>query len=149
ETVEQIQPEASFLGSYAQVAIGGCDDAHVHSSRMLVADALKLALLQDSQQLRLKVQRNFANFIQEKRSAIGKLKSAGAVANRPCKRTPDVSKELAFEEFLWNRSAVHANERLPRPPTALRNGTRNQFLAGTRFALDQHARIGLRNHVDL
>ncbi len=61
------------------------------SRSRLVADAFEFAFLQDAQKLRLQLQGNLADFVEEYRAAVGKLKTADPVAMGAGERTFDVS----------------------------------------------------------
>ncbi len=64
------------------------------------------------------------------------------------KRAFDVAEELALEEFMRHGRAVHLDQR----PFVARAGRvddmGDELLADTRFALNEHARIGLRHGLE-
>jgi hypothetical protein len=54
--------------------------------------------------------------------------------------------EFAFDQFRWDRRAVHFDE-WPRPErTFVMNMRRQQFLSSARLADQQHARIRTSRH---
>ena len=61
-----------------QVAIGGGNNAHRNLDRLLAAHAMKLAFLQNAEQLRLRSRVQIAHFVQEQRASIGQLEFAAA-----------------------------------------------------------------------
>src|SRR5437870_9170676 len=99
EPIEQILPEAAGSHSFFQIAVGGGNDAHVDLARARVADAFNLLLLQDPQQLGLHGQRDFPNFVEKERAAVGEFEPPELVAQRARERAAHVPKEFAFERF--------------------------------------------------
>ena len=61
-----------------KVTIRRSNDPHIDFGRMAAADPLDLPLLQYPQQLDLRIQRQFSDFVQEDRSAIRQLKPSDA-----------------------------------------------------------------------
>jgi hypothetical protein len=52
-----------------------------------------------------------------------------------------VTEQLIFEQGVRERAAVHRDEWTGSPAAHVMNGTRNEFLAGARFAADQNCGI--------
>src|SRR5690606_11840372 len=65
EAVVEVFAEVALLHLAHEVAVGGCDDAHVDGHRLAAAYGSDLALLQHPQQLGLKVQLELAELVQE------------------------------------------------------------------------------------
>ena len=63
-----------------EVAIGRRDEPHVDADRPRAAEPLELLLLQDAQQLRLQLERDVADLVEEQRAAVGELEPADAAA---------------------------------------------------------------------
>ena len=59
-----------------------------------------------------------------------------------------MAKDLAFHKILWKRTAINRNERPIRTRAEVMNSAREEFLAGTRFAGDQHRRVAPRESRD-
>ena len=108
-----------------------------------------MLFLQDAQQFALDFQGNFPNLVQEKGSALGCFKAAGAVLDRPGKGAFDVAKEFAFEEFFWNRSAVDPDQRAVFARTAPVDFARDKVLARAGFTEDEDRGFRRRHHVNL
>src|SRR5687768_16248468 len=83
QAVIKILTEATSLDLGFEVPVGGGDDAHIHGSRALLTDSLKLAFLQHSEQLALELEGNFANFIKKKGAAVRQFESADTIFHRP------------------------------------------------------------------
>src|SRR6516225_7586215 len=69
QAVEQVASEGSCVDSCLQVAIGSGDNAHVNSDGLIPADALKLALLQYTQQGNLRFGGKISDLV-EKEGAV-------------------------------------------------------------------------------
>ena len=95
----------------AQVAIGGCDEAHIHLDRARAAQSLKFAFLQDAQELDLYGRRYISNFIEKERAFIGQLELPRLARCGPGKSSLLVAKKLAFEQILRNRRAIDLHKR--------------------------------------
>jgi len=65
ESIEQFLSKPPCLGFRWQVSIGRRDDTNVDLSSSFFADPFNFAILNNSQQLGLKVQRDLANLIEE------------------------------------------------------------------------------------
>ncbi len=98
----------------AQIAIRGRHHPDVHLARGGRAYALHLLILQDAQELGLRRQRQFADFVQEQRAAAGKFEEAGAILRGSGERSLDVAEQLAFEQRLDNRGGI-ADDKGPVP----------------------------------
>ncbi len=102
EAIEQIASEPAGGDFFLQVTICRSHDADVDRPRRLLADALKLSLLEHAQQFGLQVERDLAHFIEKQRPAVGGLEPAGPVTEGARKRTFHVAKELALEQLARN-----------------------------------------------
>src|SRR5690606_10478825 len=142
QAIEEVLAEAARVDFLLQVAIGGGNHAHVHLDGLATADALELLFLQDAQQLHLKLRTDLANLVEEDRPLVRRLEPAGALLHRAGEGTLLVAEELALEQRLAQRAAVHRDERLVLARTVVVDGARDEFLAGARLPLDQHAGAG-------
>src|SRR5205807_8690091 len=97
-------PAAPGAEGLAQVELRGGDDPHVGSVRGALSDPLERLLLQDAQKLRLEVQRNVADLVEEERAACRQLEAADAVAHGAGERAAHVTEELRLEQFAGQRS---------------------------------------------
>src|SRR5580700_343524 len=77
EPVIKIRPELAALDHRCQRNIGCGNHADINLDSRSLAKTLEFALLQDSQQLGLKVERHFTDLIQQNRSAMGEFEFAG------------------------------------------------------------------------
>ena len=112
EPVKEIRAKPAALHLAREVAVGRGDHAHVDAVHAIAADALDLALLQRAQQLRLQLQRQLADLVEEQRAAVGDLELAGPIALRAGERARHVPEQLALGDADRQRGAVDVDERL-------------------------------------
>src|ERR1700722_18457941 len=84
EPIKQIATEGPSGYRCVQVTIGGGDDTNVDLDRLGTSDPLEFPFLQDSQERDLSVRGQFANFVQEKRPAVGQFKAAEPALSGSC-----------------------------------------------------------------
>ena len=70
-----------------QRLVGRSNQANVQGNRASTADTLELAFLQNAEQFGLQLLRQFADFIQEKRAALGEFHFAFFLRDRAGERT--------------------------------------------------------------
>ena len=83
-----------------QLGVGGRNHPHVDLDRLIVADALELALLQRPQQLHLQRGAHRPDFVQEQRALVRLLETALSRADGAGKRAAHVAEQLRFEQRL-------------------------------------------------
>src|SRR5437764_13212154 len=80
QPIVKIAAETLLLDHPLQVLVGGGDQAHVHGDGAGAAEAFEFPFLQSPQELRLKLQRNVADFIQVESAMVGKLQPSDFLA---------------------------------------------------------------------
>ncbi len=94
-----------------KILVRGRQNAHVDVHQLRSADALEASLLEHAQQLGLRGQGQFGNFIQENRAAIGELHFSDLARSRSGIGAALVSEEFVFHQALGNRGAIQRDER--------------------------------------
>src|SRR5262245_19257645 len=145
QPVEQIPPESALAHFLEQVAVGGGDHPHIDVDRSCTAEPLDRAALEHAQELRLKLERQFADFVEENRPTVRQFESARLACMRAGERSALPSKELAFNQRRRHRRAVDDGQRLLAPPALAMDGPRYQFLPGAGFTAEENGRIGVRH----
>jgi hypothetical protein len=115
----------------------------------VLAQPLKFALLQDSQQLRLHVERNIPDFVQEQGAFVCELEPAWLSHYCASKGALLVSEQFALQQPGGNSRAVQLDERSITPCASIVNGLGDQLFPGTRFSLNQHAGVGWSHNLHL
>ena len=98
ETIVQVLAERLLADRLEQVAVGGRDDADIDLDRLLAADALELALLEDAEQLGLRVGRQLADLVEEDGAAVGQLEAADAPGDGAGEGAFLVAEQLALDQ---------------------------------------------------
>jgi hypothetical protein len=101
------------------------------------ADAVHFPALEHAQQLRLHRRGQLADFVEEQRPLVGELEQARLVVGRAGEGAAHVAEELAFEERLDDRRAVHGDEAAVAPRSDLMQRARHQLLAGPGLPRDE------------
>jgi hypothetical protein len=110
EAVVEIAAEFLVGDHFGEVAIGGGDQAHVHRNGTIAAEALDLALLQGAQQLGLQVERQLADFVEEKRAFVRQFDAADLAGNGAGERALLVAEQFAFQQAGRDGGAVQLDE---------------------------------------
>src|SRR5216110_36605 len=79
-SIVEIFAKSSFFDSRLELAIRGADDANVSGAIDGVADAAEFALLQKTQQLRLRGERHLADLVEKERAAVGRFDQSRTIA---------------------------------------------------------------------
>ena len=101
-----------------EVSVRRADHAHVDRLRDGRADRQDLALLQNPEELRLRLRRHVADLVQEQGAFVRRLQQAGLVLRGAGERALPVPEQLAFDQILRKRGAVDGLEgarHAPRP----------------------------------
>ena len=143
----EVGAEAAVGDHRAEVAAGRGDDANVDALHRVAADRFDLLLLQHAQQLGLQGERHVADLVEEQRAAVGEPELAVAAAPLGAGiGAGGDAEELGFEQRVGNGGDVDADERPRRARAGGMDAVRQQLLAGTGLAEQQHrAVVGLRD----
>jgi hypothetical protein len=125
-------------------SIGGGNGAHVDAPAVEPADGPHVAVLQHAQQLRLDLEGQLADFVEEEAPAVRGHEQPRVIGEGPRKRAAAVPEQLAFDEIPRQRGAVDRNERAPRAAAVGVDGARDQLLSGAGLAQDEHRRVAAR-----
>ena len=111
QAIVEIAPEAAVPHLLGQVAVGRGDDADVDVDRARTAEALDLPLLQHAQQLRLQLERQLADLVEEHGAAVRQLEAADLAGVRAGEGAALVAEQLALDQRRRQRRAVDDHER--------------------------------------
>src|SRR5262249_9313336 len=98
QAIEEIAPERSLLDHGPQLPAGGGDDPDIGVPRPRAAEPFELALLQHPQQLRLNLERQIADLVEEQRAAVGELEASDLAGVGAGERALVVAEQLALEQ---------------------------------------------------
>src|SRR5262249_61888432 len=126
-----------------QVDTGRGNQANLVAHRFRAADALDLAFLNRAQQLRLQIEAQVADLVEEQRAVRGQLELAELLTVRAGERAALVAEEGALRELARDRGEVDRDERRVGIGLAV-DQPGQQLLARAALAEDQHRRRQLR-----
>src|SRR6266478_7919751 len=149
EAVIEVVAETLLVDHRAEIAVRRRDQPHVHLDGLRPADALELLLLEHPQQLRLELERDLADLVEEQRATVRDLESSDLLRDRAGESAALVTEELALEETRWNGGAVDLHERARAPPAAVVDGACDELLTGARLPENEHGRVGRRDDLHL
>ena len=114
ETIVEVLAKGLLADGLDQVAIGGGDDPDVDCDRRAAADARRIALLEDAEQLGLGLRGQLADLVEEERAPLGQLEAADPAGDGAGERALLVAEELALDEPRGESGAVDLDQRLGR-----------------------------------
>ncbi len=122
------------------------DDPDVDAHGPRASEPLNLAFLEHAQQLDLHVEGQVADLVEKDRRVIRQFEAADLPGQRTGEGALLPAEQLALDERARNRRAVDAHHDATAPRALFVNLRRDEFLAGARFAEQQHRRVG-RGHL--
>src|SRR5260370_27069883 len=149
QAIVKILAEPPLADRSAEVDVGGADHARIHLDRVAAADAVDRALLQEAQQMRLLLERQIADLVEEDRAAMRGFEPPDAALAGAGEGALLMAEELGSDEAGRQRRAVDGDEGPFAIGRALMDRAGNQLLAGAALAGDQHRRVGRAELADL
>jgi hypothetical protein len=98
QTIEQVAAKLACLDTPRQVPVGGRQEPKIDLQGLRAPQPFELVVLKHAQQPGLQGQRNFPDFIQEKRAPVGQLQAANLPPDRSREGSFLVTKQLAFQQ---------------------------------------------------
>ena len=141
QTVEEILAKLAVGHALLEVGVGRRHHPDVDALRARVADGQHLALLEKTQQFRLHVEREVANFVEEQRSADRRPEHAGLVGDRAGETAAPMAEELAVGQLSRGARAVVGQEHAAAPRRPGVDRPRDEVLAGAALAGDEHREV--------
>src|SRR5262249_30880645 len=102
----QIAPERAAFGERAQIAMRRRHHAHVHTQAARASDWMHLALLNRAQKLRLQLQCELANLVEDQGSTLGRPEQPGQAFGRSREGSALMAKQLALDQMGAESGAV-------------------------------------------
>jgi hypothetical protein len=110
---------------------------------------MNLALLQESEQFGLEVEREVANLVKKESAAFGSADNAFVAGNGAGESAFAIAEKLALDHIFGSGRAVEGKEGVEATGRTGVYGASDQFFAGAGFASDKDSDIGRANFVDL
>src|SRR5262249_13916311 len=141
ESVIEVFAERFLSDRLEQVAVGGGQDADIDLDRRAAAYPLEFALLQDAQQLDLRLVRDLGDLVQENGAAVGQLEASAAPGDCAGEGALLVAEQLALHQAGREGGAVDLDERLVPALAGRVDGACDQFFAGAGLPGNQHGGV--------
>ena len=138
KAVEEVLPELPFFHHLAQLDVGRGDDPDVDLDRLDAAEPHELALLNDAQELGLRLERDVPNLVEENRALVGELEEPLLRIDRAGECALHVAEEVRLEQIRREVAGVDGDEGLVGAGRVLMQRSRDELLAGTALAVDQN-----------
>src|SRR6185369_9810347 len=100
--------------TFRQLSVGGCNDPDIDFCFFNVPKFEELAIFYDAQQLGLKINIHFADFIEKQSSIINKLNEPFFVLCRARISTGFMAEQFSLKQFLRKCAAINCNKRFSR-----------------------------------
>ncbi len=137
EPVVEVLAEAPLPNGRPQIFVGGREDPDVDRFVACAPEPAHRALLEDLEELRLQRLGEESDLVEKDRAPVRGLEEAGLGAPRVGEGAALEPEHLRLEEGFGNRGAVDVDERTGGTRSRLVDHSREQPLAGARFALDE------------
>ena len=145
QAVEEVLSKAACPQILFEPTIRGGDDANVRVPFLRFPHALVGAVVQESQQPGLGLQREIADLVEEEQAPLRLLNLPFRIADGARERPLLVPEQRAVHELRRERRTAHGDERsastralLPEPPS-------HDVLASATFATEEHGNVGGRH----
>ena len=149
EAVVEVFAEASLGDEALEVGVGRGDHAHVDADGPRVAEGLDLARLEESQQLRLDVEAQLADLVEEEGASGGGADDAGEVGGGAGEGPAAVAEELAVDHLARDGRAVERHEGVGAAAGGGVDHAGDHLLAGAGLAGEQDQDVERRNPLDV
>ena len=148
DSIVEVVPEAPVFDGLLEIHVRRGNQPEGRLDWPVTANPLDLALLDRAQQLRLQIQSQVANFVEEERAAVGPLELADLLAHGAGERALLVAEQHRLDELLRDRREVHGDERAIGRLALAMQAPREELLAGAALAQDQDGRRKARHATD-
>src|ERR1700722_754463 len=138
QAMEKILAEAAIAHGAFEILVGGGDDAYVDFYLAMSAETVEGLTVEHAQQLDLRLQLQFADFVEEQRAAVREFEQAGLGRVGAAEGSFFVSEEFALHQIFRKRGAVDVNPGAAAAMRRLVDAAGDQFLAGSGFAGNQN-----------
>ena len=141
QTVIEVLSEQSFPKHLDGLPVRGCEKAGTHKMRLGGTYRAYLSVVENPKELRLLRQPEGLQFIQEEDPSVGLVEEALVVPIGAREGSAAMPEKFAVEQLRCGGAAVMRDERPLAEARQTMDGSGDKFLAGSRLARDQDARV--------
>src|SRR3990167_2956427 len=142
QPVVEVFSELVFFDALFEVTVRGGEHSDVHLLRARASDGLEFPFLKHAQELRLEVEGQLPDFVEEYGAAVGEGEPAVTLFGRARERARLVPEEFALYQVHGNSRAVYLYERPLAPPARFMYRPRDHFLARAGLAQYEDCAVG-------
>lgn len=142
EAIEEVGAEEVFADHGFKVAVCGGDDPDVDGDGVEASEGLDFFFFEDAQQATLRLEWEFADFVEEQGAVGGGFDDADLAFVGTGEGALFVAEEFAFDEIFGDGGTVQRHEALATAWADVVNGTRDDFFAASRFAANEDTTVG-------
>lgn len=110
KAVVEVFAEGATCDLFAEVPVGGSDDADIDRDDLVAADPFDLTALEGAEELGLKVGAELAELVEEEGAAAGLLEGAGPARYGAREGAFDMAEEFGLDEVARDGGAVEDDE---------------------------------------
>src|ERR1041385_309418 len=147
DAVVQVLAEAALGNVGVEIAARRTHDASIERELASAADRSDLALLKRPQELHLHAERHLSDFVEEQSATVRPNEQAELSRPRVREGSLCMTEKLAFEHRFRDRSAVYCDEGSALLAPMLVHRLRDELLACTALASDEHRGISLLHSI--
>ena len=144
QAVVEVFAKLAGAGRFAQIPLGGGDDADIDGAWRIAAEPLDAALLQHPQQLDLQRHRHRFDLIEKQGAAVGVFQLADAALAGTGEGTFLMAEQFRLDQRLRHAATIERHEGLAGASAALVQTAGDTVLAGAGFAIQQGVGIDRR-----
>ena len=147
EPEKQVLPEAALADHAVQLLVGGGNHADVHRTGPEITDGNDALFLKNAQELGLKMEAEFTDFVEEEGPTIGGANEAKRIAGSASEGSLYVAEQLALEQRVAEGGAIDRDKGLLGARRIAVDESREHFLAAARLSQD-HDRGATRGKIE-
>jgi len=140
EAIVKVLSELPLSDGGFEIAVRRRDHSHVDAKCIGAADRPHFALLQEPQQLRLRLGIQLTNLVEKERAAIGRAHQPQLAVGRTGKGAFDMAEQLALHQRSDDRCRIDRDQLLARDRRDLMDGARYELFARAALARNEHRR---------
>src|SRR5262249_17816385 len=144
QAVEEGFSEAALIHGRIQISICRRQHPHINVYWLISTDSFEFSFFQNTKKGDLPLLPKFSHLLPEDCSALGRFKATEPSLQGACESAFFVTKQFGSDQRGRNRGTVDANEGTIGTLRRVVDRARNQLLAGSSLALNQHGGISRR-----
>src|SRR5262249_16597445 len=131
-----------------EIAVRRREHAHVDALRAIRAHATDLARFERTKQLRLELERQLADLVEEQRASVRRFERAFALSIRARECAANMAEKLGFSEGRRDRAEIEDHDWAICARAALDELRRDELFARAALTMNQHVDVARRDALE-